>query len=79
MTINVISQTTAERQQETAELFEQCRPYLEKGMSLRKAVHQGTNRKVSNTKNGWFAELKEYAETQGYNYNQMKWKRGPKK
>ena len=77
--INVISQTTAERQQETAELFEQCRPYLEKGMSLRKAVHQGTNRKVSNTRNGWFVELKEYAKTQGYDYNKMKWKRGLKK
>ena len=76
MTIRVISQTTAERQQETRDLFEACRPYLEKGMSLRKAVHQATDRRVSNTRNGWFVELKEYAETQGYNYNTMKWSRG---
>ena len=60
--INVITQSTAERKAETVALFEACKPYLDRGMSLRKAVHEGTDRKVSNTRNGWFVELKEYAK-----------------
>ena len=78
MTINIIQQTTAERNQETADLYEQCLPYLQKGMSLRKAVHTATDRKVTNTKNGWFVDLAKYAESQGYDYHRMKWKRGLK-
>ena len=76
MMINVISQSTAERRAETVALFEACKPYLDRGMSLRKAVHEGTDRRVSNTRNGWFLELKEYAKSQGYDYNKHKWSRG---
>lgn len=72
--INVISQSTAERRAETVALFEACKPYLDKGMSLRKAVYESSGRRVSNVKNGWFRELIDYAKTQGYEYK--RWSRG---
>ena len=72
--INVISQSTAERKAETVALFEACKPYLDRGMSLRKAVYESSGRRVSNVTNGWFRELIDYAKTQGYEY--QRWSRG---
>ena len=72
--INVITKTTEERRAETVELFEACKPYLDRGMSLRKAVYESSGRRVSNVKNGWFRELIDYAKTQGYEYK--RWSRG---
>ena len=74
MSIRVIQQDTKARQRETAEIFEGCRPYLDQGMSLRKAVYESSGRRVSNVKNGWFRELIDYAKTQGYEYK--RWSRG---
>lgn len=76
MSIRVIQQDTNERQRETAALFEACRPYLEKGMSLRKAVKQVTDRNITNVKNGWYRDLIDYAISQGYEYHKMRWMRG---
>ena len=74
MSIRVIQQDTKARQRETAEIFEGCRPYLDQGMSLLKAVYESSGRRVSNVKNGWFRELIDYAKTQGYEYK--RWSRG---
>ena len=74
--INVITQSTSERQDETRRLYEACKPYLDKGYGLRKAVTLATGRRVSNTKNGWFRALREYAESEGFDYNNRKWSRG---
>ena len=74
MSIRVIQQDTNERQKETEALFNECRPYLDRGMSLRKAVKESTGRVPSNVRSGWFRELIEYAQTQGYEYK--RWSRG---
>ena len=63
MTITVITQTTAEREQEIRDIYQQCQPYLDQGMSLTKAVKQigytyGNQR--------WVRDLLKYAESQGY-------------
>lgn len=68
MTIKVISQTTEERNKETKELFLKCKPYLDKGHSLTKATQivLGVNHQ-SYTQRHWYKELRNYAESQGYN------------
>ena len=81
MTITVISQTTAERNEETRQLFNSIRPYLDKGYSYRSALNQIG--KIRNMSGGyytqsWFRELIEYGETQGYPYHMHKGKSGPK-
>ena len=71
--ITVISQTTSERNEETRQLFETIRPLLDKGYSYMGAcIHIG--RVPSNTRNSyykrqWFRDLREYGESQGYDYD----------
>lgn len=67
MGIRVISQTTAEREEEMKQLFEKCKPLMDKGYTLGKAV-----RKVLKLNHNtfyaqrWFKDLRDYAESQGY-------------
>ena len=75
MTIKVISQTTSERRQETQNLYQQCQPYLEQGYSLHKAAWKVTGTQPSNTRNGWYRDLIDYAISQGYDYHGNKWRR----
>ncbi len=75
MTIKVISQTTAERREETARLYEKCKPYLDQGYSIHKAAWTVTGTQPTNSKNGWYRELIDYAISQGYDYYGNKWKR----
>lgn len=67
MTIRVISQNTAERNAETKRLFLECKPYLDKGVSLARAAQivTGVNHQ-SYTQRHWYRELREYAESKGY-------------
>ena len=74
--ITVIEQTTSERREETRKLFEACRPYLDKGWSLNKAVLEATDKTPTNTKNGWYRDLIEYTISQGYDHYKLKWSRG---
>ena len=73
MTITVITQTTAERNQETKELFEQIKPLLDEGYSYMTAcIMVGkANKKLRNRyySYGWFKDLKAYGKTQGYPYD----------
>ena len=78
MTITVITQTTAEREEETRKTYQQCKPYLDKGYSLFKAAYKVTGTQPTNSKNGWYKELIDYAISQGYDYHGNKWKRTPK-
>ncbi|MBR2557450.1 MAG: hypothetical protein IKE95_03625 [Methanobrevibacter sp.] len=75
MTITVISQTTAERREETARLYARCKPYLDQGYSIHKAAWTVTGTQPTNSKNGWYRELIDYAISQGYDYYGNKWKR----
>lgn len=67
MTIKVIEQSTAERNLETEQLFQKCKPYLNEGKGLAEAVQ-----KVKKTKHRyfyhfkWYKDLRNYAKTQGY-------------
>ena len=73
--IKIIQQSTAERKQETWELFEKIRPLLDQGYSFNKALTEVTDLSVTNYRSGWFKDLIEYAKTQGYDYHEYKWKR----
>lgn len=64
--IKVISQSTAERRQETIDLFNQCKPHLDNGDHLAKAVKKVTGTKANVYGQAWFKELRAYAESQGY-------------
>ena len=73
MTITIVEQTTAERQAETKALFDAIRPLLDDGYSYMGAL-QHIGRVSANTKNNsyqkaWFRDLKEYGESQGYDYD----------
>lgn len=66
--VKVISQTTAERNRETQELFEKIRPLLDEGYSYRQAVIKVKD--ISSTSNvvkyAWFRDVVEYGKKQGY-------------
>ena len=49
MTITVISQTTAERREETAALYQKCLPYLDQGYSIHKAAWKVTGTQPTNS------------------------------
>ena len=76
--INVISQSTAERNQETMDNFEKIRPLLDKGYTYSQAVYEAglcnecSKHTVSNL--AWFRELYMYGATQGYPYKDYKYK-----
>ena len=65
--ITVISQSTIERNHETMELFNLCRPYLDEGYSLSYTVMKLKNYSHrSFTRMRWYKDLKNYAQKQGY-------------
>ena len=70
--ITVIEQTTAERQEETKQLFEQIKPLLDEGYSYMTAcIMVGRCNKETRTvhySRSWFSDLKEYGKSQGYDY-----------
>ncbi len=68
--ITVITKTTNERNQETKELFEKIKPLLDDGMIYSTAVKKVTGRTRVRKELGWFKELIEYGESQGYSYRE---------
>lgn len=67
MGITVIEQTTAERQKETEELYEQVKPYLDKGLPIYKAVPQALHiNHMGFHQQRWYKDLLDYAVKQGY-------------
>jgi len=74
MGIRVIQQSTAERNAETKRLFDRIKPLIDEGYSFRQALIK-LGYRVSNTRNGWYKDLVAYAQTQGYDHNEYKWKR----
>ena len=68
--ITVIEQSTSEREAETRELFNQIRPYLDKGYTYKTALVKVG--RISSTRNlnirGWVKDLIDYGESEGYRY-----------
>lgn len=61
----IIERNTAERKEDIKELFEECRPLLEEGLSLRKAVMKIKDKESVNTRLAWYRELKQMAIEEG--------------
>ena len=65
--IKVITQTTQERYEEIVQLYEDCRPYLLQGLTLRQAVSKVKGMKNPPSPNlAWFRDLRQYAWEHGY-------------
>ena len=77
MSIKVISQSTKEREQETIDLFNKAKPYLDDGFSYRlaiiKALGLNPNHHRSNAK--WYKDFIEYADAHGYPKTEYRYKR----
>ena len=74
MVIKVIQQSTSDRKQETINLFNKIKPYLDDGYSFTRALKL-CGYTVYNYKSGWFKHLIDYARTQGYDYNTIRGRR----
>ena len=76
MAIRVIETSTAERNQQTKDLFEKVKILLEEGWPFNKAVLHVTGRQSIGTQTrGWYRDLKEYSISQGYDPKDYEWKR----
>ena len=77
MDFKVICQSTKEREQETIDLFNKAKPYLDEGFSYRSAVIKALglnpNRHHSNAK--WYRDFIEYADAHGYPKKEYRYKR----
>ena len=77
MSIKVISQSTKEREQETIDLFNKAKPYLDDGCSYRlaiiKALGLNPNHFRSNAK--WYRDFIDYANAHGYPKSEYRYKR----
>ena len=68
MGFKVISQSTKEREQETIDLFNKAKPYLDDGFSYRLALQKVLGKKPTCSFGGsrWYKEFVEYADAHGY-------------
>ena len=70
--IKVIQQTTAEREQETKDLWEQIKPLLDQGMiysAAAKKVKKIPGASFNRYQQAWYKDLIAYGESQGYPYD----------
>ena len=77
MSFKVISQSTKEREQETIDLFNKVKPYLDDGFSYRLAIMKVLGKKPSNSFGGasWYKEFIDYADAHGYPKSEYRYKR----
>lgn len=77
MNFKVISQSTNERKQETIDLFNKAKPYLDDGCSYRLALQKvlGKKPKCSFSDTSWYKEFVEYADAHGYPKKEYRYKR----
>lgn len=66
--ITVKTTTSKERSEEIKELFDKMKPYLDEGLSYRKALNKVKKTNVSYSQRRWYRDLVEYGESQGYEY-----------
>ena len=78
MSIKIICKSTSERENETKELFEAIKPYLDDGWNYSDAcmIVKDITRRPRRNEGGWYRDVIEYGESQGYPYkdysNQIK-------
>ena len=77
MNFKVISQSTKEREQETIDLFNKAKPYLDDGCSYRLAILKVLGKEPSNSFGGasWYKEFIDYADAHGYPKSEYRYKR----
>ena len=66
--MRVIERTTSDLERETVELYQQCKPLLDDGVTLEKAVKQvrGIRQSSNIGNNAWYKQFRDYAIKQGY-------------
>lgn len=77
--MRIIERSTYERNLETKELFDKIRPLLDDGYSYNKALKVIRNANSINTNHGWYKDVVEYGESQGYLREKCRSNRGKKK
>ena len=77
MNFKVISQSTKERGQETIDLFNKAKPYLDGGCSYRLAIMKGLGLKPNSSFSNasWYKEFMDYADSHGYSKAEYRYKR----
>ena len=77
MNFKVICQSTKEREQETIDLFNKAKPYLDDGCSYRLAIMKVLGKKPNNSfgSASWYKEFIEYADAHGYPKKEYRYKR----
>ena len=77
MSFKVISQSTKEREQETIDLFNKAKPYLDDGFSYRSALIKilGKEPNSSFSDARWYKDFVEYADAHGYPKSEYRYKR----
>ena len=77
MNFKVISQSTKEREQETIDLFNKTKPYLDDGCSYRLALQKVLGKKptCSFSERRWYKDFVEYADAHGYPKSEYIYKR----
>lgn len=77
MNFKVICQSTKEREQETIDLFNKAKHYLDDGCSYRLAIMKTLGKKPTCSFGGarWYKEFMEYADAHGYPKSEYRYKR----
>ena len=77
MSIKIISQSTKEREQETIDLFNKAKPYLDEGFSYRSAVIKALGKESNSSFShfSWYKEFMEYTDAHGYPKSEYRYKR----
>ena len=77
MNFKVICQSTKEREQETIDLFNKAKPYLDDGCSYRSALQKLLGKKPTCSFGGasWYKEFVDYADAHGYSKEKYRYKR----
>ena len=77
MNFKVISQSTKEREQETIDLFNKAKPYLDDGCSYRLALQKVLGKKPTYNFShmSWYKEFMRYADAHGYPKAEYMYKR----
>ena len=77
MSFKVISQSTKEREQETIDLFNKAKPYLDEGFSYRLAILKVLGKEPTCSFGGarWYKDFVDYADAHGYPKSEYRYKR----